>query len=429
VASHRFGFGVDLPDCFGVNTQLLHARIVWPVSSAPIENGAVYIRDGLIQNVGSWPELSRKWAGVETEDLGEVVLMPGLVNAHCHLDYTGMVGMISPPASSLAFPDWIKSILSLKAHWSYTEFAASWLKGAKQLLDSGCTTIFDIEAVPELLPEAWNSTPLRVTSFLEMTGVRSGHQPDHIVADAMQQMKRIGENARCRTALSPHALYSTPPALLQLIAEKMQVENVSVAVHIGESEAEWEMYQHARGPLYDWLKTQRPMDDCGGRSPVQRAHELGLLQPTLLAIHCNYLAPGDAELLAKNKVMVVHCPRSHAYFKHAPFPYEEFRAAGVNIAFGTDSLASVRPEKNQLPTLDLWEEMRLFARANPTVAPNQIVAMATINSGSTLEAGRPADLIAIPFIDGPEELPATLLQRASTIAARWIGGNRLAESS
>src|ERR1041384_7004674 len=133
--------------------------------------------------------------------------MPGLVNAHCHLDYTGMAGMIQPPASSATFPDWIKSILALKAHWSYTEFAASWVKGAKPLLDSGCTTVFDIEAVPELLPEAWDSTPLRITSFLEMTGVRSGHQPERIIAETDQQLHRIGSNTRCATALSPHALY------------------------------------------------------------------------------------------------------------------------------------------------------------------------------------------------------------------------------
>ncbi|MGZ5544881.1 MAG: amidohydrolase family protein, partial [Limisphaerales bacterium] len=176
-----------------MNTSfLLRARIVWPVSLPPIENGAICIRDGLIEDVGSWADLARRWAGWHVDDLGEVALMPGLINAHCHLDYTGMAGMIPPPSSSANFPDWIKSILSLKAHWSYTEYAASWLKGAKQLLDSGCTTVFDIEAVPELLPEAWGSTPLRVVSFLEMTGVRSGHLPERILQETTQQRERIG---------------------------------------------------------------------------------------------------------------------------------------------------------------------------------------------------------------------------------------------
>src|SRR5687768_12937993 len=199
--------------------KLLRARIVWPVSQAPFENGAVFVRNGVVQDVGPWNDLSRRWAGESVEDLGEVALMPGLVNAHCHLDYTSMAGMIPAPSSSLNFPDWIKSMLSLKAHWSYTEFAASWVKGAKQLLESGCTTVFDIEAVPELLPEAWDATPLRVVSFLEMTGVRSGHQPERILSDATKEIGRWGAHPQCKPALSPHALYSTPPELLKLVAE------------------------------------------------------------------------------------------------------------------------------------------------------------------------------------------------------------------
>lgn len=377
-----------------MSAQLLRARVVWPITRPPIENGGVYIRDGLIQDVGTWADLSRRWAGGPTEDLGDVALMPGLVNAHCHLDYTGMAGMIPPPSSSLNFPDWIKSILSLKAHWSYTEFAASWVKGAKQLLESGCTTVFDIEAVPELLPEAWESTPLRVVSFLEMTGVRSGHQPDRILRDATREMSRWGEHPRSKPALSPHALYSTPPELLKRVAEKMRTEKIPVSIHLAESEAEWEMYQNARGPLYGWLKSQRPMTDCGGKSPVQRAAELGLLQPNLLAIHCNYLAPGDAELLAKNGVTVVHCPRSHAYFKHAAFPFKELRGAGVKIALATDSLASIRTDGTGSHSLNMWDEMRSFRNATK-VAAADIVPMATSSSG--LSVGARADLVALDY--------------------------------
>ena len=419
------------------NDTLLRARIVYPVSSAPIENGAVYIRhevnwldavprEGVIYDVGSWTDLSARWSAATTEDLGDVVLMPGLINAHCHLDYTGMAGMIPPPASSLAFPDWIKSILSLKAHWSYTEFAASWVKGAKQLLDSGCTTVLDIEAAPELLPEVWNSTPLRVTSFLEMTGVRSAEEPKRILASAKAHIERLPQSERKNLGLSPHALYSTPPELMRLVSR----EDMTLAVHIAESEAEWEMYQNARGPLYDWLKTQRRMDDCGGIPPVERASELRLLGGSVFAIHCNYLAVGNAELLALRQTPVVHCPRSHAYFKHAPFPYEHLRDAGVKILLGTDSLASVRTEKNRLPTLDLWEEMRVFAAANPTVPPNEIIAMATANALPSVYRGsiapdRDADMIAISYNGGLSAVAKTFVHQPPQIVGRWIAGKRV----
>jgi cytosine/adenosine deaminase-related metal-dependent hydrolase len=245
-------------------------------------------------------------------------------------------------------------------------------------------------------------------------------------------MLRLPETDFHFALLSPHALYSTPPELMRLVAVKMRAENLVASIHIAESEAEWEMYQNARGPLYDWLKTQRPMDDCGGRSPVQRAHELGLLQPNLLAIHCNYLAPGDADLLAKNKVTVVHCPRSHAYFKHAPFPYKELCAAGVNVAIGTDSLASVRGEKNGLPALNLWEEMHLFGARNPNVAPDQIVAMSTMNSERAvnyqlrgLEQNREADLIATSYSGPLSSVAATLVHEPPQVMSRWIAGKRV----
>ena len=92
------------------------------------------------------------------------MILPGLINAHCHLDYTGLAGQIPPPRT---FTDWIKSIMTAKAGLSYTEYATAWLRGARELLESGVTTVADIEAVPELLPEVMESTPLRVISFLD----------------------------------------------------------------------------------------------------------------------------------------------------------------------------------------------------------------------------------------------------------------------
>src|SRR5687768_15099529 len=101
--------------------RVIRARCVWPVSSEPIENGAIELEGARIKRVGRWPDLKQE-ASVQVEDLGEVVLMPGLINAHCHLDYTAMAGKIPPPSN---FPDWVKTILQFKAHWSYTDFAKS----------------------------------------------------------------------------------------------------------------------------------------------------------------------------------------------------------------------------------------------------------------------------------------------------------------
>src|SRR5215471_9481687 len=134
---------------------LLRARVVLPVSRPPIENGAVLISGNRVTSVGRWKDLSR--SGAEIIDLGEQVLMPGLVNAHCHLDYTNMAGLFPPPKY---FSDWIKTITAAKADWSYSDFAQSWLSGARMLVKTGTTMVADIENVPLLLPEVWHATPL-----------------------------------------------------------------------------------------------------------------------------------------------------------------------------------------------------------------------------------------------------------------------------
>ena len=132
--------------------MILRARVVLPVSRPPVENGAVIVSGNRIRSVGSWQDLRARSTG-EIVDLGEVILLPGLVNAHCHLDYTDMAGLLPPPKT---FTDWIHLMISAKAQWGYAEYARSWLNGARMLLQTGTTTVADIEAVPDLLPEVWD---------------------------------------------------------------------------------------------------------------------------------------------------------------------------------------------------------------------------------------------------------------------------------
>src|SRR5579864_1263247 len=194
--------------------MILRARAVLPVSQPPIENGAIRISGNRITQVGAWKDFSPNSAD-EVVDVGETILLPGLINAHCHLDYTNMSGQMPPQKS---FTDWIKLMLVAKAEWNYSEFAQSWLNGAHMLLRTGTTTVVDFEAVPELLPDVWSATPLRVISLLEMTGVKSRRNPRAILQDNLAHIARL-PGGRCRPGLAPHAPYSTIPELLRLAAE------------------------------------------------------------------------------------------------------------------------------------------------------------------------------------------------------------------
>jgi cytosine/adenosine deaminase-related metal-dependent hydrolase len=284
-----------------------------------------------------------------------------------------------------------------------------------------------------LLPDVWDSTPLRVISFLELTGVRSKRDPNDILNDAMAKIESL-DHARSSAALSPHAPYSTSPELLRLSAYAAREKNLRMAVHVAESEQEFDMFTHARGEMFDWLKRNgRDNSDCGLGTPLQHLERAGLLDKNLLAIHANYLDEADFDLLAKRKVSVVHCPRSHGYFQHRKFPLEKLLAAKVNVCLGTDSLATVTRNDKQELELSMFTEMQTFARSYPEQSPQTILKMATINSARALGLNRKigelsgfsaADLIAIPFAGKISDAEATAVNfqgrvRASMIAGTW----------
>lgn len=410
------------------NPLLIRSRVVLPICHPAIEDGAVAVSGGRIQAVGRWRQLKGKFSG-ETVDLGESIVLPGLINAHCHLDYTHMAGLFPPRKS---FSDWIKLITTEKSHWTFSDYAESWIDGARQLLRSGTTTVGDIEAVPELLPDVWETTPLRVISFLEMTGVKSRRKPELILREAREKLDELPQG-RCRGALSPHAPYSTTPKLLRLTTALARKRKLRVTTHVAESATEFEMFTTARGEMFNWLKrNERDMRDCGKLSPVQHLARQNALGPHLLAVHVNHLAPGDAQLLARKRVSVVHCPRSHEYFQHGKFPFEELSDAGVNICLGTDSLATVLSKRKQMPTLTMFAEMRAFAAKHPEVSPQQILKMVTLNAAHALgqrgklgelKRGVSADLIALPFSGGAAATTEAVVQHSGDVSASMIGGD------
>ena len=406
--------------------MLLRARIVLPIARPPIEDGAVLISGRRIVAVGAWPELAAA-AGNRVVDLGESVLLPGLVNAHCHLDYTDMAGKIPPPKN---FADWIQAIVALKAHWSYTEFAQSWLRGAKMLLRTGTSTVADIESVPELIPEMWRATPLRVTSFRELISLKSQLAAREIVEKAVQEWSGLPA-AGGRVGLSPHAPYTTSAELLRFAARAAREQRWPLTIHLAESEPEFEMFMYRHGALYEWLKGQREMSDCGLGSPVAHLDRCDCLGENLLAAHVNYLWRDDAALLGRRRVSVAHCPRSHDYFRHLLFPRAELAAAAVNITLGTDSLASTLKHRGRLPELNMFEEMRALAAVTPDLAPGAILKMATANGaralGSQGELGELspnalADLIVIRFAGKMSEANEIVVQHPGDVSASMIDG-------
>jgi len=384
--------------------MIIGARTVVTMDGPPIQDGAVAVSANRIVDVGKFDEIKARNAG-EVIDLGEQALLPGLINAHCHLDYTCLRGKIPPQK---CFTDWIRAINAEKAKLSPNDYLGSINAGFAEAKRFGTTTIANLTAFPDLIPQI--HAPIRTWWFAELIDVRAPGRANEIVDLAIKSLK-FAEN----WGLAPHALFTASRNLYRRCQEIAQRENVLLTTHLAESGEEMQMCHDASGPLYEFLKSiGRPMDDCGNETPLHlflggipstslRTSSDRALPRWILA-HLNKLAESDFELLEKSKIRFhgVHSPRSHDYFKHSRFPFERLRALGFNICLGTDSLAS-----NE--SLSLFAEMRAFQKNFPSVSPEEILKMVTVNPSMGLHQenmlgrirpGFRADLIAVQCNEG-----------------------------
>ena len=430
--------------------MIIRARVVVTMDGPPIENGAVVVSGDRIVVVGKFSEIKdlpqasftslpgrgRKASPARAVaagdgnggvvDLGEQVLLPGLINAHCHLDYTCLRGKIPPQKS---FADWIRSINAAKAKLSAQDYVASIQTGFAEAKRFGTTTIANLTAFPELVSQI--EPPIRTWWFAELIDVRNPDRANETADDAVKELM-----AQEHWGLAPHALFTASAKLYGRCGEIAERDDVLLTTHLAESREETSMFRDASGPLYEFLKEiGGDMADCGNATPVEcffdRTTSLRAIEGNrrYLLVHLNEISSGDFDLLKKSapKSPIVHCPRSHEYFGHSPFQFQNLLDAGFNICLGTDSLASNND-------LSLFAEMRAFQKKFSDVAPEKILEMATVNPARALRqettlgkirAGCVADLIALPMEKSKsifEEIIAFDRQ------ARWsmLGGQVLA---
>lgn len=372
--------------------MIIRSRTVITLDGAPIENGAVAIAGNRIVDVGRSGDVRSRNTG-DTLDLGEQLLLPGLINAHCHLDYTCLRGKI--PAQK-SFTDWIWGINANKSELSPKDYLVSINDGFAEAKRFGTTTIANLTAFPELISEI--QPPIRTWWFPELIDVRAPERAIELVDSAVEALNQIRS-----WGLAPHALFTASRNLFRHCEDMGRNDKVLLTTHLAESREEMQMFRDATGPLYEFIKSiGRPMDDCGNKTPLELflSASLNRSLSQWIVTHLNELIESDFGLLerADAKFHIAHCPRSHDYFGHTPFAFERLRSLGFNICLGTDSLAS-----NE--SLSLFDEMRAFQKHFPSVSAEEIVQMATVNPARTfrqenavgrIRPGFQADFIGVP---------------------------------
>lgn len=407
--------------------MIVRARIVVTMDGPPIENGAVVVEGNRIVDVGTLAEVKAHNSN-EIVDLGEQALLPGLINAHCHLDYTCLRGKIQQQES---FTDWIRAINAAKATLSPSDYVKSIAAGFAEAQRFGTTSIVNYEAFPELI--ARTRAPIRTWWLAELIDVRNANRAGEVVDLAMNSLNAI-ENG----GLAPHAPFTASPDLYRRCAEVARRGNFVLSTHLAESREEMSMFRDGSGPLYDFLKEiGRDMNDCGGVTPLAAfLKSVGApggraLPPEWIVAHLNELTESDFDLLARSttKFHIVHSPCSHKYFGHSPFSLERLRAFGFNICLGTDSLASN-------DHLSLFAEMRELRQNYPALSPETVVEMVTVNAARALDRqtllgrikqGFRADMIALRF-EGKGEVLEEIIAFDKTMPWVMIDGHARSET-
>lgn len=392
-------------------TRTFTARWVFPVAGPPLERGTVTINGDTITAVDPH--------GVRTvdDDLGNVAIIPGLVNAHTHLDLSGARGLI-PPTEPDHFTDWLRGVIAYRRTRSPEQVENDIHVGLDECLRAGTTLIGDIAAEGQ----SWyaiSTAAVRARVFRELIGLDRDRLADawHMCGyvsglnwdDPPPGLKfEVRPNTSlCKWEMSPHAPYSVRGDFMGLF---LSISG-RLATHIAESPAERNLLEQRSGPFVEFLKQLRVYCEHALATSWEQFLTPYFPNPNKtdwLLIHCNYLPP---DFPFHPQHTVVYCPRTHAAFGHPPHPFREFLARGVRVCLGTDSLASN-------PDLDILGEARFVRERYPDFPGETLLRMITLSGAKalgwadttgSLEPGKSADFVAVPLPDRAAADPHELL--------------------
>jgi 5-methylthioadenosine/S-adenosylhomocysteine deaminase len=376
------------------------ARWVIPVTSSHIDNGAVAIDEDKIVGVGIRKDIAQKFPTANVHDFGQSAIIPGLINAHTHLELTAMRGYLENEESD--FFAWLRKLTVARLERMTPDdlqVSAAW--GACEAARAGITSVGDASDSAGMSMKALKEVGLRGIVFQESFG------PDpRLVDENLLKLKtkvaelREIESDLVRVGVSPHAPYTVCSEQLELIAELAHTERLPLMMHAAESAAEEAFLVYGRGIFADGLAKRNIKWAAPGVSTIQYLKERGVLATKPLLAHCIRVDEQDIETLAETKSKIAHCPKSNAKLGHGRAPLATFLDGGIEVGLGSDSVASNN-------TCDMLEEARfaaLIARSDRFVTASEAMSFATVGgagclgmNGSVgeLTEGAQADLVVL----------------------------------
>jgi len=406
---------------------LLSAAWVAPMDQSIIRDGGVVFESGTILAVGDAKSLRAAHPDAQVENLGDVVVLPGLVNAHTHLE----LSHCTPGGRGEPFTDWIIKLAERSGRNSGVPheqlYGDATRLGIEQCLRFGVTCVGDISQQMHITRPILRNAAIHCVSYGELLGLaKLRRRYDELLPRAIDRMH---ESDRLRIGITPHAPYTVDlPGYRESVALARQHE-LPLATHLAETPHERDfMETHAgefRGLWNQIGQWEDGVETFRGGGPIDFAHAIGLLDyaATLLA-HVNYCDDRELDLLARGRASVVYCPRTHAFFGHPPHRWREMLSRGVNVAVGTDSCASS-------PNLNLVDDLRLLHEISPEFPVEQLWELATTRAAKaiamddmvgSITTGKAADFLVFDASTG-QPLAEVLTQNRRPQQV-WVGGVR-----
>ncbi|HEX8792398.1 MAG TPA: amidohydrolase family protein [Polyangiaceae bacterium] len=410
--------------------RAVHADAVVTGEGPTLVDAAVVVDElSEVHDVGPAREVLPKHAGARVERIRGVV-MPGLVNAHTHLELSAMRGRV--PGGS-GFVPWVEHMIGMRSELA-PEDDADAIERAVEELDAACTV-----GVGEVTNSLAAVRPLARRGivgcvFHEAFGVEREPLLRRIEAMPRIVEERVGSwpSRDLTYAPAPHTLYTTHPEGVRQLLRMARERGARTSLHLAEHAAERRFLESGDGPVADWyasrLKLRRDLLECAARAPVALADDLGALGPNVLLVHLTDARPEELATVARRGAPVVFCPRSNLHIETKLSPLLAALAAGLLPALGTDSLASNA-------SLDVLGEARALADRFPTVPAEQLLRMATWAGARALgrnDIGRiaPGARPGIFAIDGePGADPCAFVLRQVRAPRRWIARRSHAEGA
>lgn len=396
------------------------ASWILPITEPPIKDGWFAVDRARIVATGrrsanrSEPEI----------DLGEVAVLPGLVNAHTHLELSYLRDEV-PPASE--FITWIRAIMSARRRRpdpESKEILDGIDRGIAEAMASGTAVVGDISNTLVTFGPLARS-PLAAVVFYELIRFNAP-EPDALVEQAMLDVQKLAATERVRAGLAAHAPYSVAPLVFRAIRDVVNRDLFArCSVHLSESAEEVEFIRSGGGPWRTLLEELGAWDPAWvppGGSPVKFLDDCGFLDSRVLAVHGVQMTDEDLRRLAARGVTLVTCPRSNGHTGAGAPPIHDFYRAGVRVAIGTDSLASA-------PDLNVFAELATMRALAPGVPAAALLESATRQGAralgfdadyGTIEAGRLARLLLVDIPPGTVDVEEYLLSGIQPEQLHWL---------